>query len=61
PREKCQEPAVQEDGAQHWGQEESLHRLLRELAEVIAKPLSIIYQPYPSQPERSQATGDLLT
>eukprot|EP00076_Gallus_gallus_P037161 XP_025002699.1 uncharacterized protein LOC101750591 isoform X1 [Gallus gallus] len=44
PREKCQEPAVQEDGARHGGQEESLHRLLRELAEVTAKPLSAIYQ-----------------
>ena len=35
---------MQEDSAQHGGQEEPLHRLLRELAEVTAKPLSAIYQ-----------------
>ena len=35
---------MQEDGARHGGQEESLHRLQRELAEVTAKPLSAIYQ-----------------
>ena len=51
---------MQEDGAQHGGQEKPLHRLLRELAEVTAEPLSAVYQQPQETPTTPRAWYNML-
>lgn len=53
-------PAIPLGLSQVHGAERDPSKGWMELVGMIAKPLSIIYQPYPGQPGKSQANGDLV-